>query len=88
VFVAKGAYTLSFKARMPYERVSNPEYGTAVVSSGLDPDAGCRSGPFSAIGSTTDPTLGQALERPQQVRLRYLLRPVPQHGRGFSAGVD
>lgn len=59
IFTGIGAYTVSFTARFPYERLSNPVFSRITVSSGLDPDATAIRG-ILAIGETANPQLSTA----------------------------
>ncbi|MBN1867428.1 WD40 repeat domain-containing protein [Candidatus Sumerlaeota bacterium] len=38
-FMERGVYSVSFSARFPYERLSNPVHTRVLVSEGVDPDA-------------------------------------------------
>jgi hypothetical protein len=60
-FTAVGQHTVSFTARFPFERISNPVFSRVTISSGFDPDA-TPIRAILAIGDTNNTLLSSAFQ--------------------------
>ncbi len=61
IFQDLGEYTVSFTARFPYERLSNPVFGNVLISEGIDPDrTPVRA--ILALADSADPELAASLK--------------------------